>query len=205
MRSFVAALYLLAYTSVVALPDGAPICAIGDPNVRNVHLAASRKPKTGAIQVGGFDIFIDGQPLVVAAGAAPVAYPFLGGVNHTLTVKSSTGAQFRGTLVLLSVNRTPSTPTKAYLSNVDNANYESALGCEGLPHVGLSHSDKPLKSVMNMNLFWPNTTGDLLNLDVNIVVANNASSSIHYWNQYKIRAVAEIQRCRFLWRLLRRC
>jgi hypothetical protein len=169
-----------------ALPDGAPVCVIGSPNVNKRHLLPSRNPQTGPITAGGFDVYLNDELMQIIPGAKNV-FGFLAGKNTTITVKSSTGKQFRGVLALLSLNRTPETNTKAALQPTGTS-YEFALGCEKLPHQGISHSESSWKTEFPMTLFW-NTSGDTLNFDINVVVANNKTNSIYYWQQYKLKAV----------------
>jgi hypothetical protein len=180
-----ACILLSLIVGAAALPDGAPVCVIGNPNVNNRHLLVERKPKTGTITAGGFDVFINDELIRIIPGNKNI-FGFLAGKNNTITVKSTTGQQFRGVLALLSLNRTPETNTKANLQ--PTGNYEFALGCEKLPHQGISHSEPAWKKEFPMTLFW-NQSGDTFNFDINVVVANNASSSIYYWSQYKLKAV----------------
>jgi hypothetical protein len=198
-----ACILLSLIVGAVALPDGAPVCVIGNPNVNNRHLLVERKPKTGTITAGGFDVFINDELIRIIPGNKNV-FGFLAGENNTITIKSTTGQQFRGVLALLSLNRTPETNTKAALQ--PTGNYEFALGCEKLPHQGVSHSENTWKKEFPMTLFW-NTSGDTLNFDINVVVANNVTSSIYYWSQYKLKAVTGRRAlpCTILRRLTRRC
>jgi hypothetical protein len=185
-----ACILLSLIVGAAALPDGAPVCVIGNPNVNNRHLLTERKPITGTITAGGFDVYLNDELIQIIPGAKNV-FGFLAGKNTTITVKSSTGKQFRGVLALLSLNRTPETNTKAALqpTNSTFGAYEFALGCEKLPHQGISHSENAWKKEFPMTLFW-NTSGDTLNFDINVVVANNNTNSIYYWQQYKLKAVS---------------
>jgi hypothetical protein len=90
-----ACILLSLIVGAVALPDGAPVCVIGNPNVNNRHLLVERKPKTGTITAGGFDVFINDELIRFIPGNKNV-FGFLAGENNTITIKSTTGQQFRG-------------------------------------------------------------------------------------------------------------
>ena len=181
--SCIALALLVSAVAVLALPNGAPICAIGDSNVRNLHLAAARNPKSGQIQAGDFDVFINGVILNRTA-TGNNTFPFEVSRNDTISIKSLKGKQFKGVLVILSQGENN---TKAGL--LPQAPYKDAIGCEGLEWAGLSHDENSLKEEMNSTLRW-DILGDKFLFDVNIVVQNNVSGSIYYYSQYKLIAVA---------------
>lgn len=176
-------LYFLA-TSVLSFPDGTPNCEIGSSSTRSLHLISARNPRTGQIQVGGFDVFINDVKLVVTT-TGPNIFDFDAGVDNKLTIKSSDGDQFRGVLIILSQNQTN---TKEALTPL--APYQDPIACEKLPYGGLTHSEPSLKSTADGTLRW-DTVGDIVSLDVNIVVVNNAvDGSVYYYTNYKLRAAA---------------
>lgn len=185
MSSVFHLLFLFAAT-VSAFPDGTPNCEIGASSTRSAHLSLSRNPQTGAIQKGGFDVFINDKLLPVTV-TGPNIFDFDVGVDNTLTIKSSTGKQFRGVLIILSktgfnttLNLTPLPP------------YQVPIACEKLPYSGFTHKEPSFKSTASGTLRW-DTVGDELSLDVNIVVANNATASIYYYTNYKLRAATPVR------------
>jgi hypothetical protein len=175
---------LFLTATVTPFPDGTPNCEVGSSSTRSLHLISARKPKTGQIQVGGFDVFINDVKLVVTT-TGPNIFDFEAGVDNILSIKSSEGNQFKGVLIILSQNQTN---TKAALTPLPP--YQVPIACEKLPYSGYTHTEPSLKSTADGTLRW-DTVGDLFSLDVNIVVVNNATAgSVYYYTNYKLRAAA---------------
>jgi hypothetical protein len=184
--SFVRHLLFFFAATVSAFPDGTPNCEIGSSSTRSLHLIAARNPQSGQIQKGGFDVFINDKLLEVTV-TGPNVFDFDVGVDNKLTIKSSTGKQFKGVLIILSkegsnttLNLTPLPP------------YQVPIACAKLPYSGFTHTEPSLKSTADGTLRW-DTLGDELLLDVNIVVQNNATGSVYYYTNYKLRAAAPVE------------
>ena len=174
--------------TVSPFPDGTPNCEVGSSSTRSLHLIAARNPKSGQIQVGGIDVFINDVKLQVTT-TGPNIFDFEAGVDNILSIKSSKGNEFKGVLILLSQNQTN---TKAALTPLPP--YQDPIACEKFPYGGYTHSEPSLKSTANGTLRWDTVGSELFSLDVNIVVVNNATAgSIYYYTNYKLRAVAPVE------------
>jgi hypothetical protein len=178
---------------VSSFPDGTPNCEVGASSTRSLHLIAARKPVSGQIQKGGFDVFINNQKLVVTT-TGPNLFSFNAGQDNTLTIKSDAGNQLKGVLIILSKGENN---TKSSLTPLDP--YQVPIACEKLPYSGFTHKEPSLKSSASGKLRW-DTVGDEFLLDVNIVVQNNATGSIYYYTNYRLQAVtpAEPKSCGLL-------
>lgn len=181
-------MFILSFLwAVSAFPDGTPNCEIGASSTRSLHLIAARKPQTGQIQVGGFDVFINDKLLEVTVTGENL-FDFDAGVDNILSIKSSEGKQFKGVLIILSQNQTN---TKTSLTPLPP--YQVPIACEKLPYSGYTHTEPSLKSTADGTLRW-DIAGDEFLLDVNIVVQNNATGSIYYYTNYRLRAVTPVDK-----------
>lgn len=177
---------LFLVIGVMSFPDGTPNCEVGSSSTRSLHLISARNPRSGQIQVGGFDVFIDDVQLVRTT-TGPNLFDFEAGVDHKLTIKSNEGNQLKGVLIIISQGENN---TKTALTPLDP--YQVPIACEKYPYSGFTHKEPSFKSTADGTLRW-DTVGDNFLLDVNIVVQNNAvDGSIYYYTNYKLRAVAPV-------------
>jgi hypothetical protein len=186
---YIASLFLFSFlflaVSVSSFPDGTPNCEIGSSSTRSLHLIAARNPVGGQIQKGEFEVYINDK-LLERTTTGPNLFEFGAGVDNKLTIKSPTGKQFKGVLIIASKGENI---TKSVLTPRDP--YQIPIACEKLPYSGFTHKEPSLKSTADGTLRW-DTLGDEFLLDVNIVVQNNVSGSIYYYTNYRLRAATPV-------------
>ena len=180
-------LFYVAYSfTAFAYPDGAPICESGSANVRSLHLDKGRNPRTGDIQSNGFDVFLNNT--LIQPGSRLFPTYFKAHTNLNVTVKSNTGEQFRGILLLL---HQPGVNVHIGEGLLPRAPLKDAVGCGGTNISGVTHAENSFKSEANAILHYDDTS-DACILDVNIVTANNAiDGSSYFFSEYYLRAVED--------------
>jgi hypothetical protein len=182
---FVLCLVFCLVFNAAAFSDSTPDCVVGSANVNEAHLSAERSTETGTLNKGQFKVFVNGKPLPDTPTGKKVN-TFKRGVNNTISVSSTSGQQFRGCLAILSSKSAPTKSTKSNL--LARGTYKPATGCEGLPQSGVSHSSASLKTDFPMTLF-ADKAGESYLFDINVVVVNNATKSIFYYEQFELEAV----------------
>lgn len=175
---------VLTAATVLAMPTEAPSCVVGVANPQDLHLALARNPKTGEIQVGGFDVFLNDVKLAFTNTPANKTFEFGIEEDQKLTIKAENGNRFKGVLLLLSKDG-----TDAFTGLLPLDPLKAAPGCVGTPVAGVTHSERSVKTSANSTLRWDGEDGDVLLLDVNIVVQNNVTGSFYYYSQYRLKAV----------------
>jgi hypothetical protein len=175
---------------VMAFPSGAGQCLVGTKSVASLHVegSATKTIKTGRLGMGRFKATVNGVDL---------SQPFKGMVHRvnvgtTYNVKvESTRAVPRGDDLWRGVLQaaTPNVSTALFsfekLSN--DTTLQDASSCAD-PTIGITQTNSDRKKIAVARFSSMNAS--LFSLDANIVVANNASWSIYYYQQFKVRAVA---------------
>ena len=161
---------------VHALPNGSPVCIVGGPAVRASH-QSNPNNITGSLAFASFTVKIGNSTLnssVVNTIAANTDLP--------LVLSSLNGTQFRGALVILNQ------PNASLVSNLfispNSTDYKSQVNCSTGGNAGFTHVSSSLKDSFTATVNLP--FGQAANLDVNIVVANNANISIYFYTRFQL-------------------
>jgi hypothetical protein len=162
---------------VGSLPSGAPSCEIGAAAPKDPHTARIRNPVTGPISTDGYQVFIDGVEVPLNGIGE-----FAAGTDHVLTIKSSTGLEFKGALVLVS---SPGKNLNAAITPT-LPEFQSAPVCGSEFTGGVTHVDRTLKKEFVANL-RVNQGLSPLYLDVNIVPQNNVTGSTYWYSRYELK------------------
>lgn len=174
--------FFVGGTALNALPIGAPFCTIGRPAVGAPHLDASAI-ETGAISKGNFSLHIDG---VAINASSTTPFRFTTNANHTILVKGFNNEEFKGALLVLSVNGTNLTTANL----IPESPYQVGSGCSSdvSTWAGITHSSSALKKTVSAVLRSDNLVSANIKLDVNIVVVNDAIKSNYYYTQYTLES-----------------
>ena len=215
--------------AVTALPDGAPVCNIGDANVQNKHLIEERNPETGPIEMGQYQAILSGRLLVMFPTDPTFANLFDFSLENLLVIQSlGVDNYMKGIHVIASGgNRSEidslDTRTPRALTINDPVRTKESIGCENFAVSSIAHTEPSEKNYITMRFKWPNE-GQRLFLDVNIVKNNNSTAgSQYYFTQYPmvaaipraaclsycgllgLRIFCPLTQCGFLGRLLGLC
>jgi hypothetical protein len=179
---------------VDAFSGGAGQCLLGKSSVDGFHLDlfSGRKRVTGKLLRGGFVAILNGINLgAPAKGERKIKV----GATHLLKIKSSETApargadrMFRGVLVAA----TPSLADAVFSFSKIGADpsLQETNNCLA-PTVGITHTDSVRKKEARMALTPFNET--LFTLDTNVVVANNVTWSIYYYQKFSVKVVPSCQ------------
>jgi hypothetical protein len=177
---------------VRARPDGAPNCELNGAAPMSQHLTSSpvKSRVTGSIADYGYDLVINGR-IMDPNGVGQVLVNTTQAVQFRLRPSVTIPPEaWRGVLLIVhqagvdrSTELTPVTPA-----------YTVAGGCTGQPVSGVTHPDNGLKNtsapVALLRMTQLNSTN--LRLNVNLVIANNATNSIYYYSQFALEAVTAL-------------
>jgi hypothetical protein len=184
-------LVALAPAALVAVVDaytgGAGQCLVGKSSVASLHLDASggRAIRTGALARGGFAAVLGGVDL---GSPAKGERKIKAGAAHSLVIRGSGAgddASFRGVLVAATPDMSAAVFTFAEAGS--DATLQGTNNCVP-PTVGVTHTSAERKARSTVVLQSFNET--VFKLDANVVVANNGTWSIYYYQQFRVRAVA---------------
>lgn len=155
---------------VVALPGGAPVCTVGSAAPSSLHLT---RPfiLTGGLPLGNFKVVIGANQLSGGTFVNRIT------ANTNLSLQVS-GAEFKGVLVILNkdgTNLVSSLTTSSSLLQTQSSCLPSGYG-------GFTHTSRDVKTSVSATINMPANLEAFL--DVNVVVANNATSSIYYYSRY---------------------
>jgi hypothetical protein len=179
--------WALTVTHLMALAQGlstgAAQCHVGESSAGGLHLRAANIT-TGLLQEFGLEVLLNGQVLSDAN-----ATDFVVGRDHLLTLRSTTGAIFRGLLFSLGAgdNRADTTdaldvaPESAAILRVASVCIAEDVG--GLTHVN-NLGKTEAAGVLRMDEMDSN-----LILDVTVVIENRNDVSSFYYTQYTLNAV----------------
>jgi hypothetical protein len=162
---------------VEALPDGSPVCTVGGPAPRSLHLI---RPSivTGEICLGNFQITIGNTTL-----NRDIVNSIFPDTDLLLELSSTTGKQFRGVLMILNQ---PDVDLKSNLYiDPNSTTFKVQDDCASSNYAGFTHVDNSLKSVANATMNLPNN--QVAYLDVDIVIANNNGKSEYYYTRYQLK------------------
>jgi hypothetical protein len=178
---------------VSARPDGAPNCELNGAAPMSQHLISSpiKSHITGSIADYGYDLVINGRVMDPNGGVGQFLVNQTQAVQFRLRPNASTLPEpWRGVLLIVhqtgvdrSTALTPVMPT-----------YQAAGGCTGQPVSGVTHPDNERKNtsapVALLRINQLNSTN--LRLNVNLVIANNATNSIYYYSQFNLETVTAL-------------
>ena len=172
-------LLVTLFTVVAPLPTGAPVCTIDFSAVNNLHLAKERNPQTGPLSNADFIVKINGvtaQPGVVLEIPAQRDIP--------VVVTSGSGSQrFKGVLMIIS-EATASFTNELYPAS---PLLQQSVPCQETgTRAGVTHRSNETKTEAPAFLNIQDNY-EVVNLDVNVVVVNNAQSSIFYFDRYILK------------------
>lgn len=167
-----------SYSAIVeALPNGSPVCIVGGPAVRASHLSNPNNI-TGSIVFGSFAVKIGSTTL-----NSSIVNTIGGNKDLPLVLSSVNGTQFRGVLIVLNQ------PNVSLLSNLiissGSTDYQPQVNCSTLNYSGFTHVDRNLKDNATATINLPINQSAFL--DVNVVVANSASS-IYFYTRFQLVA-----------------
>ena len=168
---------------VSALPNGAASCVGGKAAVSGFHLDMSnnRAVVTGELAQGGVQLLIDNRlPLIPTAPTRLET-----GIDYALTVQTSNPNGFQGVLLRLEDTATSNKRdlSLVMLPSFNDLDLQTATVCQP-PIGGITHTNSTSKMAVtaNLRLAFPGT----LHLDVTMVGANDATTSVYGYNQYEI-------------------
>ena len=179
--------------AVTALPDGAPVCNIGDANVQNKHLIEERNPETGPIEMGQYQAILSGRLLMMFPTDPTFANLFDFSLENLLVIQSGVDSYMKGILVVASGGDRSEidsldTRTPQALTITDPDLTKESIGCEKFAVSSITHTEPSEKSVIAMSFKWQ-IEGQRLFLDVNIVKNNNSTAgSQYYFTRYPMQA-----------------
>ena len=177
----------------MAFPTGAGQCKVGSTSVAGQHVekAANKKIKTGRLGAGHFIIKVNGFDLRKPFRGSAIRLKV--GTTHNIRVESTravpTGDDlWRGVLLAATPNKTKTLFT--FEKRFNDTDLQDATICAD-PTIGVTHTNSDRKQTAivrfnSMNESW-------FFLDANVVVANNDTYSIYYYQQFKLRAVESCQ------------
>ena len=167
-----AALALANIVVVVALPGGAPVCTVGSAAPSSLHLT---RPfiLTGGLPLGNFKVVIGANQLSGGTFVNRVT------ANTNLSLQVS-GAEFKGVLVILNKDGTNLVSSLTTSSSL----LQTQSSCPPSGYGGFTHTSRDVKTSVSATINMPANLEAFL--DVNVVVANNATSSIYYYSRYML-------------------
>lgn len=179
VKSIVLIYLFLPFSSVVAFPDGCPVCTVGAAAPQSLHLDRPQTV-TGAIPNGQFQVKIGS--LVLDSSVINQISP---GIDLSVQLLA-TEIQFRGVLIVinkegvdLSSNLRPT-----------SSNVQRQAACPDTGYSGITHRSADEKSSVEGTLFLG--PGAIAFLDVNIVVSNSFElGSTYYYTRYQISTVVQ--------------
>ena len=164
---------LVAISSVVSLPTGAPVCTVGNAAPSFRHLTRSFI-QTGGLPLGGFKVFIGGNELRNGTFVNRIT------ANTNLNLQIS-GAEFKGVLVILNKDGTDLTSRLTTNSSL----LKTQSRCQSSGYSGFTHTSRDLKKNVNATINMPANLDAFL--DVNVVVVNDGTvGSIYYYSRYML-------------------
>jgi hypothetical protein len=180
MFQFILTLLLTLFAVTAPLPTGAPVCTIDFAAVNNLHLAAERNPRTGPLSNAAFIVTING---VTATPGVLIEIPAQKEIPVVVT--SESGSQpFKGVLLIISE------PNVAFTNELFTKSplLQQSIPCQGTgTRAGVTHRSNVTKTEATAYLNIQDNL-DEVNLDVNVVVVNNAfQGSIYYFDRYKLK------------------
>ena len=180
---FIAA--VLTGAVVQALPDGAPVCDIGEAAPGSLHQSPFRQPETGSLAAGGFQVLLDDAALDPAVPKAVSA-------NQDIQVRVTSldgTKEFRGVLLILSQAGFSSTIGAFQLTTDEELAVQISGPCIDDGYAGITHVNNDLKSNVTASMIFDKNYGDL-KFDVNIVVQNRGpgqGGSQYFHSQYSMK------------------
>jgi len=190
MQIQAAAIFLLLSCTlpvVTAFPTGAGACHVGEPSPFGFHLvtANNRTVVNGSLADGGFKVFVNGQSL--DSRIKGTVLKLRPRVPHTLQIVGTNGT-FKG--VLMAVTPTLADADVEVIAK-DNTTLGPSAAClaqnvtdtQGVTHL----SRDPKTNAASIITSWNATT---LQLDLNVVVANNVNESYYYYSQTTVQVTA---------------
>lgn len=180
-----ATLSILQVVVVNAFPDGAPVCRVGVASPDSLHTIILRQPTTGSLNVGGFQVLLDGEPLdptipktVQANQEIKVVVTSLDGIK-----------QFRGILLILSQVGYSTLGTFRLKTDDELSKAKISDPCIESGYGGITHINADLKDNVTTTVMFDENYDDL-QFDVNIVVQNRNAfegGSYYYYSQYSMK------------------
>jgi hypothetical protein len=173
MYFIVAALFGFALSAVLAYPDGAPVCTIGEaapgsPHKRNYTNDANQTvvPRTGPLSDGGFIVTVGGLTL---DPVSPLTVFSLRDIPILVT-SLNRNKTFKGVLLIISSN------TFNFTDGVElkplGSDIKVSVPCNNTGYAGFTHTINTAKTSVNGTLYFPRNISNM-KLDANIVVSNN--------------------------------
>jgi hypothetical protein len=164
---------------VKALPTGAPVCTVGEAAPQNLHLDPQRNPRLGPLSDGGYYIQIGNTVLKDTS----VIYEFEAYQDLTVLLTSQSGVQpFKGALIVLS--KVGVDLAGNLFLNATQLQLLRQSQCDA-GRVAVTHNNNITKTAVTATINFDDNY-DILNVDVNLVVVNNAKNSVFFYSSYKL-------------------
>ena len=164
-------LLISLFHSVAAFPTGAGGCGGGGAAVGGTHLDGSKTLTSGSLAEAGFSLLLDGSALennfVLDLDS-----------DSILTLVATGGTPFKGVLMRVEATDVDVQDTAA-LTPDDNV--QAAGVCEA-PVGGVTHSNSDDKTTASATLRFETATE--ITLDVTVVVQNDDSASVFYYESF---------------------
>ena len=174
--------------TVTALPNGAPVCTVGEAAPQVKHLEISRNPRQGKLIEGGFYIQIG---TTILTDTTTTIYEYNAHEDISVIVTSETGGQpFKGVLIVMS-RVSADLGANLFLKNDGQLQFLKQAQCDA-GRVAVTHWNNQTKTAVEATMNFDENY-DVVLVDVNIVIVNNAKASIFYYDQYKIRITGATQ------------
>jgi hypothetical protein len=187
IKKFIASFVLAVIcniSDVNALPNGSPVCTIGEAAVHSTHLTRATIV-TGTLSLGTFQVSIGSLTL-----NSTVVNTIPSNTTLPVVLSSTNGTQFKGVLIVLNQ---PNTSLTTNL-NIDpnSTDLKPQASCLPANYSGFTHTNNTLKSTANLTITLP--SNQVAFLDVNVVVVNSGSTntSIYYYTRYQLLGAAAV-------------
>jgi hypothetical protein len=167
---------IVGIKTVLAFPNGAGGCESGGA-VGGAHLT---NPTTGSLETGGFQVVTNQNIKLVPNLEVTAISPLQTYLLNVIPNVGST-ATFKGALI-----RVNGTGTYAIIPG-DNS--KEADKCTNLGVGGVTHTDSTAKTFFGSS-FSTESLGDYV-VEVTVVVQNNSSGSIYYYDKYVLTSFDE--------------
>ncbi|GKY90714.1 hypothetical protein MPSEU_000044800 [Mayamaea pseudoterrestris] len=156
-----------------AFPTGAGGCSGGGAAVQGEHLDGSKDLTSGSLEEAGFQVLLDGTQLSESDD-----FVIEVGKDAVLTLVATGGTPFKGVLMRVEASDVDVQDTAALTpsDNVQNA------GVCAAPVGGVTHFNNDEKTSASATLRFDTATD--VTLDVTVVVANDDSESIFYYQGF---------------------
>jgi hypothetical protein len=178
---------LMTTGETTALPNGAPVCTVGEAAPQVLHLDPKRNPRLGHLVEGGFYIQIGSTIL----NDTSTIYEYEANEDIPVLLTSESGSQaFKGVLIVASVVGSDLSAS-LFLQGAEQLQFLKQSQCDA-GRVAVTHFNNNTKTAVRATMNYDENF-DIVLVDVNMVIVNNARASIFYYDQYKLRITGATQ------------